>query len=286
MVERLGFTHVWIALGAFSSTAGSLLVFSPLHELMAPDWSLALLSGGATGWTYTFQRWIKSFRHPEQVPPNRLRFMRNYGGRMLVGWTLTAAVALVYYFVHNNGMNARLIQAWPLGVLAGICSVGYAFNPFGGQRGWRDIARCKLPAIALGWGIATIAIPAAHFGIDWWSSSSLHFWGSLTAQILFIAGITVPFDVRDLFIDPKHFQTLPQRFGSSESIRRAIIFLALSAGLFVAFDLNWGRAILAALSMPLVAWAVRPRKESIYSLWLDGLLILQGAAVFWMASFA
>jgi hypothetical protein len=109
----------------------------------------------------------------------------------------------------------------------------------------------------------------------------LFFWGIAISQALFVAGITVPFDVRDLNLDPTEFQTWPQLWGASPSIRIALFLLASSALGFVFFDLNMGRVVVALLALPIVAWTVRPRKEAVYSLLLDGLLILQGSAVFW-----
>ena len=110
----------------------------------------------------------------------------------------------------------------------------------------------------------------------------MNLWGVALSQTLFVAGITVPFDVRDLDLDPPEFQTWPQRWGASRSIRIALFLLAISAAGFVLFDLNLGRAMISLLALPLVAWTVRPRKEAVYSLMLDGLFILQGSAVLWL----
>lgn len=282
MVQRLGFTHFWIALAAGISAAGSLLAFSQNNAFEKGDWSLILAISTGTGWVYTFQRWMKSTRNPEQMPMPRLEFMRKNGGRMGVFWTILAIVSFVHWILNqeslvllDGGLHGLLI------FLSAILGIGYAFNPFGKGPGWRERPHLKLPTIALSWTVATVVFPAAHCGLNWTDSEGLFFWGIAFSQALFVAGITVPFDVRDLNLDPTGFQTLPQLWGASPSIRIALFLLASSALGFVFFDLNMGRVVVALLALPIVAWTVRPRKEAVYSLLLDGLLILQGSAVFW-----
>lgn len=282
MVERLGFTHFWIALAAALSAAGSLFAFSNSALLEASDWEFLMAIGACTGWVYTFQRWMKSTRKPEQMPPYRLEFMRKHGGRLGVLWTILAIWASCHWLLGLKNTSGSMDALHGLLILlAAVLGIGYAFNPMGSGRGWRERPHLKLPTIALSWTLATVIFPASHVGLNWWGMESLPLWGLACSQILFVAGITVPFDVRDLNLDPREFQTWPQRWGAFKSIRIALLLLALSAGGFVLFDVNWGRASVAILALPLVAWTVRPRKEAVYSLLLDGLLILQGSAVLW-----
>lgn len=280
MVERLGFTHLWIALAAGLCTAASFRIFNGTLAETESN-SFALLAGIWTGWTYTFQRWMKFYRTPEQMPRIRLDFWKRHGGQMLIGWSFAVILSTVIVPFYMGWEMALLMRAVPMAFAVGIFSIGYAFNPLGDQRGWRDRAHMKLPVIAIGWAIATIGIPASLSGIDWNSPVA---WGMGASQFLFVAGITVPFDVRDISIDPHSLQTWPQRFGSSHAIRRACLVLAVSACGFYLCDPHWIRAGVAAVTMPFVAWSVMPRREVFYSLLLDGLLIAQGVAVLgWMA---
>lgn len=282
MVERLGFTHFWIAIAASLSAAGSVFAFSNGLELDSPDWSLLLTIGASTGWVYTFQRWMKSTRKPEQMPPYRLEFMRKHGGRLGVLWTILALWASTHWLLGLERSESATGSIHGILILcAAVLSIGYAFNPMGSGRGWRERPHLKLPAIALSWTLATVIFPASHIGLNLWGMESLPLWGLACSQAFFVAGITVPFDVRDLNIDPLEFQTWPQRWGPFKSIRIALFLLALSAAGFLFCDINWGRATISLLALPIVAWTVRPRKEAVYSLLLDGLLILQGSAVFW-----
>ncbi|MDE0978385.1 MAG: hypothetical protein OSA78_00175 [Flavobacteriales bacterium] len=285
MVKRLGFTHLWIAVAAGSSAAGSLIAFSEHESVQSTDWSFLWAISAFTGWVYTFQRWMKSTRNPEQMPASRLDFMRKQGGRLGVFWTLlTIWAAARWLFEAGTPFAHLLTRQWPLMLLAAVMSIGYAFNPIGSRRGWRERPHLKLPTIALSWTLATIVFPSSHLGLSWWDPENTHLWGIAISQALFVAGITVPFDVRDVRLDPHEFQTWPQRWGASSSIRIALFLLAISASGFVVFDLNWGRAAVAILALPVVAWTIRPRKEAAYSILLDGLLILQGSAVFWFST--
>ncbi len=285
MVKRLGFTHFWIAIAAGSSAAGSLIAFSDHGSVQSADWSFLWAISACTGWVYTFQRWMKSTRKPEQMPASRLEFMQKQGGRLGVFWTLLSIWAtLQWLFEAGIPFASQLATQWPLFLLAAVMSIGYAFNPIGSGRGWRERPHLKLPAIALSWTLATVIFPASHLGITWWEPENGHILGIAISQVLFVAGITVPFDVRDVNLDPSEFRTWPQRWGASGSTRIALFLLAISASGFVVSDLNWGRAAVAIAAMPIVAWTVRPRKEAVYSLLLDGLLILQGSAVFWFSS--
>lgn len=283
MVQRFGFTHLWIALAAGMSAAGSLTAFSQSEQLEVHDWPFLWAVAACAGWVYTFQRWMKSTRKPEQMPPIRLEFMRKNGGRLGALWTLLAFLASCNWLLDRHEQHASHdFMFWLLIFFSVILGIGYAFNPFGNGLGWRERPRLKLPAIALTWTIATVIFPAVHCGLNLWDTGSMNLWGVALSQTLFVAGITVPFDVRDLDLDPPEFQTWPQRWGASRSIRIALFLLAISAAGFVLFDLNLGRAMISLLALPLVAWTVRPRKEAVYSLMLDGLFILQGSAVLWL----
>ena len=203
-MERLGFTHFWIAAAATSSAAGSLITFSEGNTLDSNDWLLALMIGACTGWVYTFQRWMKRIRNPEQMPIHRLNFMRKHGGRLGVFWTVLAILSF-FYWVFNPETTVFIDNGkhWILILLSAILGIGYAFNPFG--KGWRERPHLKLPAIALSWTIATVIFPAAQCGLNWNGSEGIYCLGIATSQILFVAGITVPFDVRDLHFDPVEF---------------------------------------------------------------------------------
>ncbi|HAT47911.1 MAG TPA: hypothetical protein DCS71_03195, partial [Flavobacteriales bacterium] len=79
----------------------------------------------------------------------------------------------------------------------GLASLTYAFVPLM-NGGLRKVSWLKIPLIAVVWATATTHHP--EHGID----------PILWAQrALFIAGLTLPFDIRDIEIDRPHMTTIP-----------------------------------------------------------------------------
>ena len=167
-------------------------------------------------------------------------------------------------------------------VLFGVATLalGYASNPITGGRGWRDIPRLKWPVIALAWGLVTGWLPLQFLP----SSVALGEWAaveSIGVQTLFVAGITLPFDVRDLL----------HRLGGTAHGSAAIgcsvhhstghhIGRAEHGGLLGVGHLP-ARAIAGAVALVgIVLVPSSVRHEWIFSLWLDGCLILQGVLAF------
>lgn len=290
MVKWLGFTHVWIALGAMSAAWASFVSlqtqlpegFSKTHAL---HWSLGI--GAATGWIYTAQRLIKLKRNPDGVPAERAEFLRQWGGGLLGAWS---AIILGWWGWTPIAIDevAQLIAqaSGPVFLLAAL-SAGYASIPFVDARGWRELPKWKLPVISLSWALATVWVPFEVIGMElpWdpaavWSVGGSHF----MAQFLFVAGLTLPFDIRDLQIDPAELQTIPQRRGADRAILISMVLMVLGCLGFGLIDTGVERVI-AGLCAVLLVWSTRNQKtEWVYTLGLDGCLVLQGALTFFMWS--
>ena len=106
---------------------------------------------------------------------------------------------------------------------------------------------------------------------------------SVAVQTVFVAGLTLPFDVRDLPIDPIALKTVPQRTGIRSTSTLALTLVALSSLGFVFLDPHLGRACAGLAAAGGIVVAARIRREWVYSLWLDGCLILQGVLAILMA---
>ena len=103
---------------------------------------------------------------------------------------------------------------------------------------------------------------------------------SIGVQTLFVAGITLPFDVRDLSIDPAALRTVPQQSGVHFTKALAITLVVLSVGGFWGLDNSSARVIAGAVALVGIVLVPYVRHEWIFSLWLDGCLILQGVLAF------
>jgi len=283
MVKLLAFTHIWIALGAFGAAAATVLG----HGHAVEEWSVFTWSGltgigVATGCVYTLQRRIKLRKNPSGIPRERRVFLERWENPMAWGWSVLA-VAWAWTCV-PEWQNA-IGLAWDhTAVLLGVAALalGYASNPITGGHGWRDIPRLKWPVIALAWGLVTGWLPLQFLppgvALNEWAEVE-----SIGVQMLFVAGITLPFDVRDLAIDPVELRTVPQQSGVRFTTALAITLVVLSMGGFWGFDTSSARAIAGAVALVGIALVPSTREEWIFSLWLDGCLILQGVLAFLLA---
>lgn len=280
MVKLVAFTHIWIALGAFGAAAATVLTQG--HATGNWDhftWAGLTGIGIATGCIYTLQRRIKLLKNPSGIPRDRRIFLEKHGYKIAVGWgTLTVGWVLSYTSQWEGFIDVALSNPLVLGGMA-ILSLGYASNPFTGGRGWRDIPRLKWPVIALAWGLVTGWLPLQFIStasaIDGWT-----IWKGIGAQTLFVAGITLPFDVRDVFIDSAELRTVPQQTGTRFTTALAVVLVLIAMGVFYSFDLSLARTAAGALALIGIALAPTVRKEWVFSLWLDGCLILQGVLAF------
>ena len=282
MVKALAFTHIWIALGAAGAAAATLLV----HGYSWGDWEPLARSGiagiaVATGCVYTWQRRVKLHKNPMGVPVARRTFLRRAENAMALMWGALAMAWLA-------GSHAvwpvfqEIVIAHPIAIGGmALLAIGYASNPITGGRGWREVPHLKWPVIAVAWGLVTGWLPLQllpdALTLDGWTVAA-----SVAVQTAFVAGLTLPFDVRDLPIDPVALQTVPQRTGIRWTAAMALVLVALSSLGFMHLDPHLGRAGAGLAAAGGIAMTRRIQREWVYSLWLDGCLILQGVFAFLM----
>ncbi|MFZ9054276.1 MAG: hypothetical protein ACO2ZL_00605 [Flavobacteriales bacterium] len=277
MIKALAYTHIWIALGAGSAAAASMLATAPdLANGTAALQGIALLTA-FTGLAYTVQRMVKLHRHPHRIPQQRKQFLSTWRWPLMLGWSAALALAFALAFPALgywwSWMHENLILIGGIFIL----TWGYASNPFTGGRGWREVPRAKWPAIALVWGVSTGWMP-----LDWVEASvddSVR-WFNLVAQTAFVAGITLPFDVRDVGIDDDALKTMPQVVGLRSSGLLALGLVVISGLLFLSIDPGWGRVTASGFALVGIALSMRNSNEWVCSLWLDGCLVLQGVLAF------
>ena len=268
LVKILGYSHLIIALGA-----GVTAYISGFSLGLGGDMSeAATLIGAFTGLGYTVQRFIKTRFFPLSAPPERIAFMKKYGVGLIVAWgiVLMAVIMLgaVDFSTSANALVTFLI----------IISIAYAAIPL------REKAYLKLPLIAGVFALATVVYPVLLAGFKL-SDFTPILVTVLLARFLYIAGITIPFDVRDLNIDSVNMKTMPQQIGTKRSLQRAVILVGgsgvLWAGLLIMEAIpqivGYSLLIHAIISIPFVSpiLAGRNRSEFFYSIVLDGLISFQ-----------
>lgn len=212
----MSFSHVWIALGAFSTT-----VLSGMWDTTSSmtDWGglwVATWVGLSTGLGYTVQRAIKHTRHPNNMPDLRRRFWEKKKWPMVGIWLAAWGVFNWQFLDHLGWENPGRIEV--VGGLA-LASFVYAAAP-GMNGGLRKVLWLKIPIVAAVWATATTHHPVHGIEPVLWMQ-----------RALFIAGLTLPFDIRDLEVDRRHMTTLPMVKSPENVLRLAHLLLLASAGL-------------------------------------------------------
>lgn len=216
MVRALSFTHLWIA-GAAAVTTWASWEWVGQGE---GDAIWALWVGLSTGLGYTVQRAIKHSLDAANMPPLRRAFWDRYWRLMFGGWSLAWAAFTSW---HWEGLH--LLDRVPWLLTLGVLGLLYAIVP-GTRRGLRASPWLKIPIIATAWALATTpTLDGVHVGL-------------FASRWLLIAGLTLPFDVRDLGVDQHRITTLPMTWGTTLSLRIAAMLL-LASGLCLFLGGRW-----------------------------------------------
>jgi 4-hydroxybenzoate polyprenyltransferase len=228
---------------------------------------------------YNFSMLVTKTGDPLKSPYLRVRwFFSHY--RLMVTFTIVSLLSLAPLFVLLS-MESRLLL-----IFLGIISFFYSIPLFtiGDHKfGLRHIPWLKQFMIALVWTMSIVLLPvleAQHFHL---TTISLRDTTILIAKrFLFIAALTIPFDIRDLFDDRKTgLKTVPTVLGE----KNAYLFCQVLLGgyvvlllLFKNHSLNHDFWALTA-SVVLTGWLIFKSKweknEYYYFFYMDGVLILQ-----------
>ena len=272
LIKILGFSHILIALGAGVTVYLSGFV---LGLEGAFDQS-ALLIGAFTGLGYTTQRLIKTIFFPSSAPVERNEYMNRFGIVLLIIWA--AIVISAFLFVDLIFSSSTII----IGVFLITIGLLYALIPM------REISYLKLPLISFVWAIATVLLPLYLSGLEG-RVEIIIVLAVVLSRGLYISGLTIPFDVRDLEIDRLDMKTVPQTIGVDSSLCWAMILVGASAilwfGLIASESINIyvgvALGIHAIITIPFVSprFAGIKRSEIYHSLILDGLILFQICAL-------
>ena len=273
LVKILGYSHLMIAVGAGVTAYISGLSLGLEGEVG----EAATLIGAFTGLGYTVQRFIKTRFFPHSAPPERIDFMNKYGVGLIGGWggVLLAVTTLVTVDFSTSSIALVIFLI--------LISTAYAAIPL------REKAYLKLPLVASVFALATVVYPVLLVGHER-SDFTPVLATVLLARVLYIAGITIPFDVRDLSIDSINMKTLPQQIGEKRALQRAVILVVGSgitwAGLIMMEAVNqivgYSLLVHVIITIPFVSplLAGRNRSEFYYSIILDGLISFQFVILF------
>ena len=273
-LDFLLFSNVFMALCAVAQALVTfhLLKTTPVYPV------LGLLFVSTLG-IYNFCILIDKNNAPQASPYVRIRWFYAHH-RLMVTITIVCLLCLVPLFFLIS------IQSRLLLVFLGVLSFAYGMPLFsvGDHKfGLRNIPGLKPFLITLVWTLSIVMLPILeaqdvnNIAISMRDGMIL-----LAKRFLFIAALTVPFDIRDLFEDRKtNLRTIPVVWGEKKAYLFCQVLLAGYIVLLFLFRNNGFNADFAALTFTalLTGWLIFKsgweKNEYYYFFYLDGVLILQ-----------
>ena len=203
-------------------------IFSNIHVALAVFClvKITLLSYGNSSYiiplfclfsTIASYNLIRIFRI-EEVQPWFYEFIKNNKLILILFTVFSAVVAFLLIFKFRY---ATLFWFIPFGIIT-----LFYVNPFHLKKqkiSLRYIAFVKLFLIAISWAAVTVIIPLVQHRIHIGNTEIILF----VQRFLFVAAITIPFDIRDVAYDKEELKTLPQAIGVPKSKWLGILFLML-----------------------------------------------------------
>ncbi|MGN6395185.1 MAG: UbiA family prenyltransferase [Mucilaginibacter sp.] len=272
--DFLLFSNVFMSLCA---VAQGLLTFNLIGaKIVFPV--IGLLFTSTLG-IYNFSILATKPADPLNSPYKRVRwFYAHY--RLMVTFTIVSLLSLIPLFVLLS-MESRILL-----IFLGIISFFYSIPIFtvGEQKfGLRHIPWLKQFMISLVWTMSIVLLPvleAQHYHLTMISMRDITI--LIAKRFLFIAALTIPFDIRDLFDDRKSgLKTVPSVLGEKNAYIFCQVLLAGYIVLLVMFkhaiaDASfWGLALSVFLTGWLIFKSKWEKNEYYYFFYMDGVLILQ-----------
>jgi 4-hydroxybenzoate polyprenyltransferase len=228
---------------------------------------------------YSFSILLTKPKQPDKSPYKRVRwFFSHY--RLMVTFTIVSLLSLIPLFFLIS-IESRILM-----VFLSIISFFYSIPIFslGDQKfGLRNIPWLKQFLITLVWTMSTVLLPileAQHFHLTTISMRDTTI--LIAKRFLFIAALTVPFDIRDLFDDRKSgLKTVPVVWGEKNAYLFCQLLLAGYVVLLFLFRNNgfnpdfWALTITTVLTGWLIFKSKWKKDEYYYFFFMDGVLILQ-----------
>jgi 4-hydroxybenzoate polyprenyltransferase len=226
---------------------------------------------------YNFSMFMSKPAEPKKSPFRRVQWIhRNY--RLMITLTLIAVLSLIVLTLFLSPASQVLL------LFLGVIAVSYNLPLFsiGEQKfGLRNVPGLKLFLISLIWSLSCVLLPIVELSGSGNMISAHDTIILIAKRFLFIAAITVPFDIRDLFQDRTYnLKTIPVVLGERKSYLVCQgLLLAYLILLFLftrTFDAQFFALMLTIL---LTGWLIFKsewkRNEYFYFLFLDGTMILQ-----------
>lgn len=274
ILDFLLFSNLFIAVCAVAQG----LVTYHLLDAKPDKYILAILFFGTLS-VYNFSMLLSKPKKPEESPYVRVRWIFSHH-RLIISITLISVLCLIPLGLLYLSIEAKLLM-----IFTSVLAMGYniPFLTLNNQKiGLRNIPGIKLFLIALVWSVSCVLLPIVELEHNYQINVSTADTLLLVAKrFLFIAAITIPFDIRDLFQDKLYaLKTIPVMLGE----RKAYIFCQFLLGGYLALLLLFDKSLNAdnialALTLFLTGWLILKssiqKNEYYYFFFLDGTMLLQ-----------
>ena len=274
--DSILFSNLFIACCAVAQGAMTYLLLR-----MPADPQVLVVQGGATFAFYNLSMLLAKPAQPAQSPYRRVRWFFRHE-RLMVLLTILAIFVCLW-----SSLQLPPAARWIL-MIAGLFALLYSLPLWqinNKKRNLRQIPGLKLFLIAFVWALSCVALPIAGLSAEGiripLTDQALLF----IKRFLFIAAITLPFDIRDLLPDKQYgLKTIPVLLGEQGAYRLCLLLLSAYLVLLFIFNQNTSQSTPGLVIVTLfTAWLIfRSRwkkNEYYYFLCLDGTLILQFLSV-------
>ncbi|MGV3508092.1 MAG: hypothetical protein ACO1N7_02295 [Sphingobacteriaceae bacterium] len=232
---------------------------------------------------YNFSTFMSKPAQPKKSPFRRVRWVfANY--RLIITLTLISILSILVIALFLSSASQVLL------IFLGVIAVSYNLPLFsiGDKRfGLRNVPGLKLFLIALIWSLSCVLLPIVELG----NTQSVVISASdtillIAKRFLFVAAITVPFDIRDLFQDKSYdLKTIPVILGERKSYMVCQVLLLAYLSLLFLFTQHFNADFFALmLTIILTGWLIFKsewkRNEYYYFFYLDGTMMLQFVMLF------
>lgn len=274
ILDFLLFSNLFIAICA---VAQGLVTYHLLNA--RPDWYiLAILFFGTIG-VYNFSMLLSKPKNPENAQFARVRWIFSHH-RLIISITLISVLCLIPLGLIYLSIEGKLLMIFT--ALLALC-YNIPFLTLNNQKiGLRNIPGIKLFLIALVWSISCVLLPVVELEQNHQINISTAETLLLVAKrFMFIAAITIPFDIRDLFQDKLYaLKTIPVMLGERKAMIFCQILLIGYLALLLLFSQSINTDIIAlTLTLILTGWLIfksnLKKNEYYYFLYLDGTMLLQ-----------
>lgn len=274
ILDFLLFSNLFIGLCAAAQT----MVTYQLLDL-EPDRFIISFIFLSTLIIYNLSMLLAKPANPAASPLKRVRWIFSHH-RLMVSITLISVLAIIPIGLFYLGMQAKILMAFT-GVIA--CGYNFPFLILNNKKiGLRNLPGIKLFLIAIVWAVSVVVLPIVQaeslYNIQIPATETFLL---AAKRFLFIAAITIPFDIRDLFQDKLYeLKTIPVIIGEKKARIFCLGLLVLYLLLLILFSQRINLEVIAlTFSLVLTTWLIFKstieKNEYYYFLYLDGTMILQ-----------